>query len=296
MARVREDLLSIGEVANATGISPDTIRVWERRYGKPQPIRLPSGHRRYSAEHVRWLRRVAMALSTGQRASAAVRADEETLAAMIEVSRDESSGEALEELFEAVREYQAPRAGELLWREWRELGPLRCLTQRLGPLVTAAGHAWADGDLCVRHEHFLSEVVVHFLKAARLSLPPTGGGKGIVLATLAGETHTLGIHMAAVICAMGGARPIVLGAQTPLTEIVGAAVETSALAVAISVSVATGGVETDRALGALRRDLPREIRLVVGGRGARGVRRGPRGVEYPDGLEGLLKWVEKAVA
>ena len=42
-----------------TGIGRDTLRVWERRYGRPEPIRLPSGHRRYTAEQIRWLRRVA---------------------------------------------------------------------------------------------------------------------------------------------------------------------------------------------------------------------------------------------
>ena len=38
------------------------MRIWERRYGRPEAVRLPSGHRRYTDAQVTWLRRVAEAL------------------------------------------------------------------------------------------------------------------------------------------------------------------------------------------------------------------------------------------
>jgi DNA-binding transcriptional MerR regulator len=46
---------SVGEVADATGLSPATLRAWERRYGFPAPERLPGGHRRYPAGQVQLL-------------------------------------------------------------------------------------------------------------------------------------------------------------------------------------------------------------------------------------------------
>lgn len=61
--------LSIGEVAEATGLSPDVLRVWERRYGVPKPQRTPSGHRRYDAAELPRLREVAEALAQGLRPS-----------------------------------------------------------------------------------------------------------------------------------------------------------------------------------------------------------------------------------
>lgn len=39
--------LSIGELAERTGASEATLRMWEARHGFPVPTRLPSGHRRY---------------------------------------------------------------------------------------------------------------------------------------------------------------------------------------------------------------------------------------------------------
>jgi len=51
--------LAIKDVAERTGIAAGTIRMWEQRYGFPDPERTASGYRRYSDDHVEALRRVA---------------------------------------------------------------------------------------------------------------------------------------------------------------------------------------------------------------------------------------------
>jgi hypothetical protein len=76
-------LYSVGGAARETGIAAETLRIWERRYGKPVPQRLPSGHRRFTHDQVVWLRRVADALARGVRASKAVNASHEELDAWL---------------------------------------------------------------------------------------------------------------------------------------------------------------------------------------------------------------------
>jgi len=61
--------LSIGDLARATGIAAATLRAWETRHGFPQPLRLRSGHRRYSQDHV------AAVLDVRRRRDAGVRLD-----------------------------------------------------------------------------------------------------------------------------------------------------------------------------------------------------------------------------
>ena len=56
MAKVEPELLSIGDICSETGLSADVVRVWERRYGFPVPVRLPSGHRRYRQTDLHQLR------------------------------------------------------------------------------------------------------------------------------------------------------------------------------------------------------------------------------------------------
>ena len=298
----RRNLLSIGDVAHATGISTATIRVWERRYGRPVPIRLPSGHRRYTVDQMHWLRRVAEALAQGGRPSKIVKADDAELDALLQDKEPEApepeviSEPDLERYLDLIIRYRENDLLDLLWAEWNEHGPATFLTRRLAPLLERVGSMWARGDLDVRHEHFLSEVVVYFLRAARLGLEVNPKGPVVVLATLEGESHRLGLYMAAVICTLGGGRPHILGGETPCAEIASAARELNAAAIGLSVSLATGGVQTDRCLVHLREMLPDEVRIVVGGRGSRGARRGPRGVEYRETLEGFLDWMREVAA
>jgi len=51
-------LLSIREVAEETGLAAGTIRMWEQRYGFPDPQRAPSGYRQYRSGDIEALRRV----------------------------------------------------------------------------------------------------------------------------------------------------------------------------------------------------------------------------------------------
>ncbi|MHC4469814.1 MAG: MerR family transcriptional regulator [Planctomycetota bacterium] len=286
-----EDLLSIGDVADATGISVDTIRVWERRYGRPVPVRLPSGHRRYTVGHVRWLRRIAEALAGGHRPSKVVKLGDEDLDRLLEPAGPaEEEADAVKELVELVGRYDGDAIRSRLRDYLEEHGPRALLRKRTAPLLTAVGRAWADGTLDVRHEHFVSSILEDFMRSMRLGLPETTGPIAL-FATLSGEVHGLGLQMAALTAAVAGLRPRILGTDTPNAEIVSAAAEIGAAGVCLSVSLATGGVRTDRVLADLRSALPDDVRLVIGGRGARGVRRGPRGVEYVEDLDDFERWL-----
>ena len=49
---------NLGAITRETGLHPDTLRAWERRYNLPQPTRSEGGQRLYSQrdlEIVRWL-------------------------------------------------------------------------------------------------------------------------------------------------------------------------------------------------------------------------------------------------
>lgn len=65
-------LFTIGDVAERTGVRVGTLREWERRHGFPDPIRLPSGHRRYTDEHVAQIRDVLRRQQAGSSLATAV--------------------------------------------------------------------------------------------------------------------------------------------------------------------------------------------------------------------------------
>ena len=48
----REPIYNLKSVVRETGVKPDTLRAWERRYGLPQPARTEGGHRLYSQRDI----------------------------------------------------------------------------------------------------------------------------------------------------------------------------------------------------------------------------------------------------
>src|SRR6187402_3305207 len=70
--------LAIGDVAAQTGIAAGTIRMWEQRYGFPDPERTASGYRQYHAGDVEALRRVQAFRHRGLSIPAAIERARET--------------------------------------------------------------------------------------------------------------------------------------------------------------------------------------------------------------------------
>jgi len=272
--------LSIGALSRATGIPVETLRTWENRYGYPVPERKPSGHRVYALASVPRLRRIAEALSRGHRAGEVVRASDGDLEALLgatptatpEPATPLHAGSAetvaIPELLETVGRFDADRLTRILLGDWARLGPLAFLETRIVPLIRAVGSGWEEGELEIRHEHFLSERIGDLLRSLRLPFEERARGPLVVLGSLPGEAHALGLQMAALVLAAGGCRVLFLGTEVPVPEMATLARDMGARAVALSVSSATRGATTSGHVRRLRDLLPKRVRLLVGGDGA----------------------------
>ena len=64
--------LTIGDLAERTGLSPATLRMWEQRHGFPRPQRLDSGHRRYLEADVEAVAHVVRRRDAGVRLDVAI--------------------------------------------------------------------------------------------------------------------------------------------------------------------------------------------------------------------------------
>lgn len=122
--------LSIGDLAERTGVSAATLRVWEARHGFPVPHRLESGHRRYDDDHVAVIQDVVRRRDSGVRLDVAI---EQSMAA-----RRTSSGPVAGRSTTAAP--MAPSVFACLRRGYPALTPQR-LTKR-----TLLGLSWAIED------------------------------------------------------------------------------------------------------------------------------------------------------
>src|SRR3954462_15146632 len=64
--------LTISDLAQRTGVSPATLRVWESRHGFPRPRRRDSGHRRYDEHDVELVSQVLRRRDSGMRLEVAI--------------------------------------------------------------------------------------------------------------------------------------------------------------------------------------------------------------------------------
>lgn len=285
-------LWPMGAVTRRTGVGEHTLRAWERRFGFPQPVRLPSGHRRFSPDQVRQLLLIAEALRCGYRAGDVVPLPVEGLEELLRQSGrvDDATGELvpdwLQRVLEAGRRFDREALAGELHHAAATLGLARFLRERIEPIMVEVGRAWARGDLQVRHEHFISEVVEDALRSLRSSLG-AAGGRPVVLASLPGDAHRLGLQIAALAIAAAGRSETVLGGNTPVEEIVEAAAALGAAAVGLSLNESAVSDDAVAAVADIRRRLPARTRLWLGGSGARKLDPLPVNVQVVDTLDRL---------
>ena len=270
-----ETTLSIAAVERDTGLSKDTLRVWERRYGFPAPQRDASGERCYRRADVHKLRVITRLLDAGHRPGRIVELPLEALQQLaqplpVPLERHpvhDVPAMELEPLLDVLRGHDAGllrnRLGWLLTR----LGLGRFTTEVIGPLTQAVGEAWARGRLDVFEEHLYTEIVQGILRQAIAGLPQPGthAAPRVLLTTVPGEQHCLGLLMAEAMLVLEDCCCQSLGVQTPLAEIPNAAAAHRADIVALSFSTLMSAKAVVESLTTLRATLPPQRLLWAGG-------------------------------
>lgn len=280
--------LSIGDLSRATGIPIGTLRSWEARYGFPTPRRLPSGHRRYDPEQVARLRLVKRALSLGHRPSEVVAARRARLERLLISSpaSPATPGPTLEppaeRLMAATLALDEAALDAALRHAIDELGLRRFIHECVVPFLRAVGERWLEGRLGVMHEHFATVKLKAFFEERRRVY---AGTHVVVCATLTGEPHDLGLHIAALLLAFAGRRVILLGTHTPVEDVAAAAHQSQALAVLIGSSPVAPREVLVPQLAALSRLLADGVSLGVGG-----TQNAPRGVRLLPDFVALERW------
>lgn len=272
--RTPEPLLSIAAVEQETGLGKDTLRAWERRYGFPRPLRDAAGDRCYPRSLVNRLVLVRRALLAGQRPGRLLALPADELDALLERVADVPPVPArpngvldIDDGLAALR-----RGGAEALRHWLTLGLGRTglaafVVDGVAPLTVAVGEAWRDGRIAVYEEHLYSEALLSVLRSALLPFqanlearPPR-----LLLTTIPGEAHGLGLVMAEAMLTLEACRCLSLGTQTPVDDIVAAAAAHRIDVVALSFSESLPAAQALPALAELRHRLPAEVTLWAGG-------------------------------
>jgi DNA-binding transcriptional MerR regulator/methylmalonyl-CoA mutase cobalamin-binding subunit len=270
-------LYSIAVVERDTGIGKDTLRVWERRYGFPQPLRDEHGERIYPAEQVERLRRIRRLMDLGMRPGKIFAASDSELDSLLQAS--DSAGAATEtehELLDLVRLAHSEALRASLQQRLMKQGLEKFVTDTIAPLNIAVGNAWMRGSIEVADEHLYTEHVQNLLRSAIALRTAADGAPRILLTTLPEEPHGLGLLMAEALLVSEGAQCVSLGTRTPLADILSAVDNGQFDVLALSFSAAFPQRLASSGLQQLSASLPEHVEIWAGGRGL-----GPRMPAFP---------------
>ena len=287
--------LGIAAVERDTGLGKDTLRVWERRYGFPQPLRDACGERVYPAEQVDQLRLIKRLIDQGRRPGALLRQSMASLSEELSGSVAKGDpGNTAEWIIPLLKGRDLDHLrGELSQRLARD-GLERFVVETVPALNRRIGDGWMNGEIAIFEEHLYTELVQNLLRSATHALGGRGTRPQVLLTTVKDEEHLLGLLMVEALLAANGAFAVSLGAQTPIADIVGAARGTHADIVALSFSGAYPWRKARDALIELRAALPAATGLWAGGAGLAGRGRGVDGVriigELRDVAPALVEW------
>jgi methanogenic corrinoid protein MtbC1 len=208
--------LRIGELARRAGVSPETLRAWERRYGLLSPGRSPGGYRLYSEEDERRLRVMRGHVEDGLAPAEAARL---TLAeaapgpgpptppGVLPGARDALLGRLLG--------FDETGAHEVIDRALADYSVAAVLDGLVLPCLREVGDRWEAGAATVAQEHFASGVV----RGRLLGLArgwDQGRGPRALLSCAPGEQHDIGLICFGLGLRANGWRITFLGQDTPI--------------------------------------------------------------------------------
>jgi methanogenic corrinoid protein MtbC1 len=286
----------ISATEQETGLSKDTLRVWEKRYGFPQPRRNIHGERLYPAEQIITLQLLKRLTDVGLRPAKIIGLGNAELRSLLgEHAQRGAPAPVPSARLAGIVETDGRISVDSLRQklEWAllESGLARFVTEVVAPLNILIGDAWSRGEIEIYEEHLHTELVQNMLRTAMHTIPPGTGRPRVLLSTLPGEVHGLGLLMVETLLSLEGCRCISLGVQTPRADIVTAAREQDVDIIALSVSALARTQVVEESISWLLDSLPANIDLWVGGSGAVQKPRLPAGLA----LFGALEQITPAV-
>lgn len=259
----------IRAASRLTGIAIDTLRAWERRHAAVTPVRDDRGRMYTDADVVR-LRLLRGAVEQGHsigRLAGLSDVDLRHLAApAAEPGRQRSLDTAA--LRTAVHEYDAAGIDQEIGRMAAVLRPLDLLRDVMMPVLVQVGDDWHRGRAGIAQEHLLSSTIRNILGSFLRLYPHRDAPARLLFATPSGERHEIGTLGAAMLAATSGLGVAYLGPDLPARAIVESVKPAGAHVLVLGLTTSSAAKSKERDLRTIVRDLPANVELWAGGRGA----------------------------
>jgi len=208
MTYSKKPRFNINFILQETGLKADTVRAWERRYQIPQPERSKGGHRLYSEYDLHtliWLMdRQNDGMRIGQAAAYWHEQSSEGLDPLASVLEPENiannplvstQNATLEDLqtswLEHSFQFNEIASEQILSLAFAQYPVQTVCTELILPGLGKVGDLWANDEISVQQEHFISEVTVRKLQTLISTAPHPTHNQSILIANPPGEHHVI---------------------------------------------------------------------------------------------------------
>ncbi len=228
-----------------TGLTPATLRAWERRYGLIKPYRSPGGHRLYTREDIEMLKWLVARQGEGLTISRAVELwkarSPEVNRVSKEVPGDEETPITGESQLEKLRQrwisaclvFDDQAANQALDQAFAIAAPETVCIEVLKKGLAEVGTGWYSGTFNVQQEHFASAITIRRLNALLASAQSPHRPQTILAVCPIGEEHDFILLMATYLLRRRGWKVLYLGSNVPL-ENLGTTVDSARPALVLS--------------------------------------------------------------
>lgn len=279
---------SIKIASERSGVSAHLIRMWEKRYGALSPDRTETNRRLYSDDDIERLSLLHDCTKQGHRIGniaalsiaslrelaprpvrpAPVIAAPSPPPALTDI--EASLPPAITPAYRAIRQLDAEALRHCLDQASIDFGYQGMLTKVAVPLMQHIGRLWCEGELTAAYEHFASSTLRTYLLGQSQAYTAHRNAPVLITVTPTGQLHELGAVVSSAAAHALGWHTIHLGPSLPAAEIAGAAIRAQADLVALSLVHPPDDPDLPAQLRMLRRLLPHNIGIIVGGHSALG--------------------------
>lgn len=233
IANERTPAFNLKVVIQETGLKPDTLRAWERRYGLPTPARTAGRHRLYSQRDIETLKWLMARQGEGLSISRAValwREQEEAgddplleeAGELVEEAEPSFNESGLAELrgawVAACLDFNERRAENVLTQAFALYPPEVTCFSVMQQGLAEIGTGWYEGRLTAQQEHFASGLALRRLSALLSATPPPTRPGRVIIGCPPQEEHTFSPLLLALLLRRKGWDVIYLGANVPVAR------------------------------------------------------------------------------
>ena len=187
-------MYSIKAVSQATGLSIETLRAWERRYGIVEPQRDPNGRRSYHPEDVIRLRKLRESTERGHPISKLSRLSDEELNRLLQEpalrgGRGNPSQGFADQILTAAAGYRHDDCDQAIAMALALLPISEVVNEVLSPLLNEVGERWHAGEFTIAQERLVTAAVRKQVASVLDTYNRIASGPLMVFTTTTNERH-----------------------------------------------------------------------------------------------------------